>query len=229
VNAPRLPFLLATLAILSGTASSALAQTQSRSGQGRIQLAAGVRWVENSGFYDAALARGVDVGRRSYGVAPIGMATFAYWVEEHLEFSLEGTLSYDQYGPVWQVQSATLGGALRFAPLTASPLWPYVGLNFGYSLNGVRSTLATPLNSFSAEGYGGSVLLGTGLDLAPLFGVSFELRYTITYIDIPPYHTNINAGGLSFLIGVYLRIPKPHETMEPHIPKTLDEELPPTP
>jgi hypothetical protein len=222
--------LLASLAILVGTATEAEAQAQDRSGQGRIQVAIGPRWIPNAGFYNEGRALGYDMGSRSYGLSPIGMATFAYWVEERLEFSLEGTLSYDSYGAPWFVQSATIGGTLRFAPLTDSPLWPYVGGNFGYSLNGVSTPLVYPLRTFSAEGYGGSVLIGTGLDMSTHFGVSFEARYTITSIAIPPYfHSALNAGGLSLLIGVYLRLPKPHETMEPHIPSSLDQELPPTP
>jgi hypothetical protein len=227
VDSSRLLILLASLATV-GVAGGA--EAQDRAGQGRIQLAAGPRWIPNAGFFYEARSLGYDVGSRSYGVSPIGMATFAYWIDEHLEFSLEGTLSYDSYGPAWSVQSATIGGTLRFSPLTDSPLWPYVGGNFGYSLNGVSTPLTAPLNTFSAEGYGGSLLIGTGLDLSTHFGVSFELRYTITSIAIPPYfHSNLNAGGLSFFIGGYLRLPKPHETMEPHIPNSLDQELPPTP
>jgi hypothetical protein len=226
---PRI-LLTILLGVATGEARAQEMHYEPRAGQGRIQVAGGVRYLTNSAFLSEARALGYDVGPHSYGLAPIGMATFAYWVEEHLEFSLEGTFSWDQYGPTLQVQSTTLGGTLRFAPLTTSPIWPYVGGNFGYSLNAVRAPLAYPLNSFNAEGYGGSIMLGTGIDLTHNFGVSFELRYTITSIEIPPYfHNYLNAGGLSFLIGGYLRIPKPHETMEPQIPTSLDESVAPAP
>jgi hypothetical protein len=228
VTRPRL--LFAQTCLVAFLCAASRAEAGDRSGQGRIQFAAGLRWLPQAGFLSEARALGYDVGRRSYGLAPQGMLTFGYWVEDHIEFSLEGTGSYDSYGPAFRVQSATLGVTLRFAPLTTARVWPYVGGNFGYSLNGVSTPLASPLNSFAAEGYGGAVLVGTGLDLSPHFGVSFELRYTFTSIAIPPYfHNALNAGGLSFLIGGYLRLPKPHETLEPQIPKSLDEELAPTP
>ncbi len=224
-----LPRILFLTCLLAWFGESGRAEAGDRSGQGRIQVAGGLRYVTQGGFLDEARTLGYDVGPHSYGIAPVGMLTFGYWVEDHLEFSLEGMGSFDGYGP-FQIQSVNLGGTLRFAPLTTSRYWPYVGGSFGYSLNGVTAPLAPPLNSFPAEGYGGAILVGSGLDLTPHFGVSFEVRYNFALIAIPPYfHNNLNAGGVSFLIGVYLRLPKPHETMEPQIPKSLDEELAPTP
>jgi hypothetical protein len=228
VTLRRLLLFHACLGVLVFSAPKA--QAGERSGQGRVQFAAGIRWIPNAGFVNEARAKGYDVGSRSYGLAPVGLLTFGYWVEEHLELSLEGSASYDSYGSAFRIQSATLGGTLRYSPWQTQQLWPYVGANFGYSLNGVKASLPSPLDSFAAEGYGGALMIGTGVDLSTHFGVSFEVRYYFASIAIPPFFSNnLNAGGISFLIGAYLRLPKPHETMEPQLPKNLDEELAPTP
>jgi hypothetical protein len=100
----------------------------------------------------------------------------------------------------------TLGGTTRFAPFAPfSTSWPYLGLNFGYSLNHVAGYL-NPVEE--ADGYGAAVMIGSGFDFSTGFGGSVELRYNFSNVRIPNLAPTLNTGGLSILFGFYLRLQK---------------------
>ncbi len=136
------------------------------------------------------------------------MLSFGYWVQEDLELSLEGGYSYDHYGVAgsygWTENGETAMASLRWTPWQHMDLWPYVGGSFGYSLNG----LTGPINPYEeADGYGGAIFVGTGWDLSDRWGVTFELRYTIASVVVPPLAQPFQVGGLSILIGPYIILP----------------------
>jgi hypothetical protein len=175
---------------------------------GRIDLALGPRLVPNQSFVEAQQISGNLFS--TWGAGPIGVATFGYWIDDHFELSLEGTYAYDTYSvpgkAAWQISTATLGGAGRFAPFAPfSTAWPYIGLNFGYSLNHVVGYLNPPEE---ADGYGGAVMIGSGFDFSKNFGGSIELRYAFSQVRVPSLHPTLNTGGLSILFGIYLRLQK---------------------
>jgi len=175
---------------------------------GRIDLAIGPRLIPNSAFVNAQGISGSLFSTWSAG--PVALATFGYWLDEHFELSLEGTFAYDTYSvpqkAAWKIQTVTLGGAGRFTPFgPLSSAWPYIGLNFGYSLNHVVGYL-NPVEE--ADGYGSAVMIGSGFDLSTSLGASVELRYAFSNVRIPNLGPTLNTGGLSILFGIYLRLQK---------------------
>lgn len=181
----------------------------SRDGQGRIGLSLGPRLVPNGGFLSDARATGETIPGGGYGLAPAGLASFGYWLEDSLELSIEGGYSRDQYGVTgsapWLLNGETIMASMRWAPWTNFDIWPYGGASFGYSLN----SLTGPLNSTEeADGYGGALFVGTGWDLSERWGISLELRYTIASIIVPNLTHPFDVGGLSLLIGAYFIVPR---------------------
>jgi hypothetical protein len=196
----------AAVALIVWGLGSREARADGRQGQGRIDLAIGPRAIPNGPFLSAQHISGNLSS--TWSVGPTVLGTFGYWVDEHFELSLEGSYGYDSYAvpptSEWRIGTTTLGGALRFAPFSLPSIaWPYLGLNFGYSLNHVLG----PLNpSEEADGYGGAILIGSGFDFSPNWGGTIELRYTYSQVVVPNLHPTLNTGGLSLLFGIYLRI-----------------------
>ncbi|MHB1847046.1 MAG: hypothetical protein ACYCWW_19665 [Deltaproteobacteria bacterium] len=130
-------------------------------------------------------------------------------MEDDLELSLEGGYLWDHYRVLgsygWTENGETLMASLRWTPWSHFDFWPYLGGSFGYSLNG----LTGPINSYEeADGYGGALFIGTGWDLSERYGISFELRYTIASVVVPPLQQPFQVGGLSLLIGPYVIVPR---------------------
>jgi len=185
-----------------------------RDGQGRISLEGGITWVPDGPFTQNARAAGYDV-EQSYALGPVAVASFGYWVDQHFELSLEGGYQDDGYRVRGRsnltLDSEILMATLRWTFIGGYKFWPYVGLSFGYSFNDVSSPFSAPWNSWSAVGFGEAAELGLGLDLSDRFGVSLELRYTLAILQTP-LPSSLNAGGLSLMLGVYLRLPRAPET-----------------
>jgi Outer membrane protein beta-barrel domain len=211
----------ATLAALGIALSPGLARAVGRDGQGRVELEGGLTWIPDSPFTQNARAAGYGI-EQPYGLGPMGVASFGYWFDEHFEISIEGGYQHDAYSIRGQsdltLDSEILMATLRWAFIGSYNFWPYVGASFGYSFNGVSSPFQAPWNSWSAVGYGEAAELGVGLDLSDHFGVSLELRYTLALLQ-SPFASSLNAGGLSLMFGVYLRIPRGPETT-PAVPAT---------
>ena len=200
----------AVVAAVSSRESLALG----RDGQGRISIEGGLTWVPDSPFTQDARASGYDI-ERPYAFGPVGVASFGYWLDQHFELSLEGGYQHDSHAVRGMsdltLDSEILMATLRWTFIGGYNIWPYVGLSFGYSFNDVRSPFSAPWNSWSAVGYGEAAELGLGIDLSDRFGVSVELRYTLAILQTQ-FPSSLNAGGLSLLVGVYLRIPRAPET-----------------
>jgi hypothetical protein len=186
-----------------------------RDGQGRIQLAGGATWIPDSPFTQNARADGYDVAQ-PYTFGPVGVATFGYWFDQHFEVSIEGGYQHDAYGVQGRkdltLDSEILMATLRWAFIGGYNIWPYIGASFGYSFNNVSSPFNPPWDSWSAVGYGEAAEVGLGIDLSDRFGISFEARYTVAILQTQ-YPSSLNAGGLSLLFGVYLRIPRTPDSM----------------
>jgi hypothetical protein len=107
----------AVIALLTLWGSGA-ARAEGRQGEGRISLAVGPRGIPNDGFLHEQRLSGTIFS--SWGLGPAGLATFGYWLDDRFELSLEGGYGYDDYRLPgkgdWRINTATLGGTLRFAP-----------------------------------------------------------------------------------------------------------------
>jgi hypothetical protein len=202
------------LATLIAAFSSRPASAVGRDGQGRIALAGGPTWISDNPFTQNARADGYDI-EQTYTFGPTAVATFGYWFDQHFELSIEGGYQHDGYGVRGKkdltLDSEMLMATLRYSFIGGYNLWPYIGASFGYSFNGVSSPFLEPWDSWSAVGYGEAAELGLGIDLTDHFGISIELRYTVAILQTQ-YPSSLNAGGLTLLLGVYLRIPKAPET-----------------
>jgi hypothetical protein len=202
------------LAALVAAFSSQRAAAVGRDGQGRISLEGGATWISDNPFTQNARADGFDV-EQTYSFGPLAVASFGYWFDQHFELSIEGGYQHDGYGVRGKkdltLDSESLMATLRWSFIGGYNLWPYIGASFGYSFNGISSPFVPPWNSWSAVGYGEAGEVGLGIDLSDHFGITFELRYTVAVLQTQ-YPSSLNAGGLSLLFGVYLRIPKAPET-----------------
>jgi hypothetical protein len=171
-------------------------------GGGRVPL--------NEGFLDEARGDTEQIPGSDYGVAPLFILTFSYWVLENLELSLEGGYSRNQVSVTaaapWVSTQETIMASLRFTPWTHWDWWPYVGGAFGYSLNQLSGT-ALPYPE-EADGYGGALFVGTGWDVSSHFGVTAELRYNIASIQVPGFTNAFDVGGPSLMLGVYYTLAK---------------------
>ena len=205
--------LLSAIAALA--ASSAVAQE--RDGEGRVSLSAGGLWTLNTPFAQDARNNGYEVSA-PYSFGPFFLGTFGYWVDEHFELSVEGDYHHAGLGIRGQsslsVDAETVMATVRWIFVTGYQLWPYLGGSFGLAINSVSSPLniawggcSTACNDWNAVGYGEALEFGAGWDLSTHFGVTAELRYTFDVLQ-SPLSAAINAGGLSLMVGVYLRIPR---------------------
>jgi hypothetical protein len=167
---------VALLALVPLAAASA--EAVPREGEGSIAITAGVRSPINGSFLDEARSDGENVQGGDFGVAPLADVTFSYWATDNFLLSVEGGYTWDRVSVSganpWTAQQENLMLALRWVPWGGRDFWPYVGGDFGYSLNQLNGT-ALP-HSEEADGYGGGVFLGAGWDLTAHFGVMGELR-----------------------------------------------------
>jgi hypothetical protein len=203
----------AVLATLVAALSSRQAAAVGRDGQGRIELSGGLTWIPDNPLTQDARARGYDI-EKPYALGPLAIGTFGYWFDQHFELSLEGGYQHDGYRvhglSDLTLDSEVLMATLRWGFIGGYNFWPYIGASFGYSFNAVSAPFAAPWNSWSAVGYGEAAELGLGLDLSDRFGITIELRYTVALLQTQ-FPSSLNAGGLTLLFGVYLRIPKSPE------------------
>ncbi len=182
--------------------------------RGASSLSGGPTWIADNLLTQNARAAGYDI-EQSYPLGGMGLGTFGYWFDQHFELSLEGGCSaHDAYGVRGKadlsLDSEILMATLRWAFIGGYNLWPYIGASFGYSFNSVSSPFALPWNSWNAVGYGEAAEIGPGVDLSDRFGLTVELPYTVALLETQ-FASSLNAGGLTLLFGVYLRIPKSPE------------------
>ncbi|HUB07569.1 MAG TPA: outer membrane beta-barrel protein [Myxococcales bacterium] len=198
-------------------AAASAARAAPRDGEGSISFAGGVRSPINGGFLDEARSDGEGISGGDFGIAPLAYLTFSYWVTENFDLSLEGGYSWDRISVnaanPWTANQENLMAALRYVPWTDWDFWPYVGGDFGYSLNQLSGT-ALPHNE-EADGYGGGVFVGSGWDLTAHFGVTAELRYNIISIQVPGFSHAFDTGGPALLVGFYFTLGKSSESLTP--------------
>lgn len=203
--------MAARLTALGALLVSGAARAVDREGSGRIGISGGLRLVPNNPFVQDARAAGYDVTRDT-GLGPSALATFGYWIDSNFELSIEGGYGHDSYTVAGNnrgltLDTETLMASLRWTFLTGYDIFPYLGASFGYSFNGVSSPFQAPWDNWTATGYGEVAMVGIGYDLSDHVGLMAELRYTISVLQ-SPLPSSLNAGGLSLLVGVYLRIPR---------------------
>ena len=203
---------LVPLLICAGAlgSSAGRAEAVGRGGQGRIELSVGPLWTTNNAFAQQSRAAGIPV-ELPYAISPHLLASFGYWLDESFEISLEGGYDHLQHSvrglSDLTIDSETVMASLRWCFVPGYNFWPYLGGSFGYAINSTNSPFAAPWNNWNATGYGEAAAAGLGWDLDDHVGVSAELRYTFNVLQ-SPVPSALNAGGLSLLIGVYLRVPR---------------------
>lgn len=204
-------------------ACAAAARAAPRDGQGRISVDLGARTPFNDGFYGEARSDGEQIPGSTFSVAPIGYLSFSYWPMESLELSLEGSYSWNSVSvkdaTPWTLTQENLMAALRYVPWTGWDAWPYVGGDFGYSLNQFTGTGLPHMEE--ADGYGGGLFLGTGWDLSAHFGITAELRYNIISIQVPGFNHPFDTGGPTLLVGFYFTIAKSSDVPTPATPSGI--------
>ena len=215
--------LTATACVAAALAAGATARAVPREGEGSVSFAGGVRAPINAGFLDEARADGEGIPGGDFGLAPLGYLAFSYWPMDTLQLSLEGGYSWNRVmvsaANPWTLNQENLMAALRWVPFEGNDLWPYVGGDFGYSLNQLSGT-ALPHNE-EADGYGGGVFIGTGWDLSPHFGLTAELRYNIISIQVPGFTHAFDTGGPALLLGFYFTLGKASQTLTPATPSGI--------
>lgn len=201
---------LAATAFASALCLAALAPSSARAippeNTTRLGFQLGYRYQPNARFLEWAAINGHTSSAALTG-GPTFALSFGYRPLPELEVSIELGYAFEQYGFVglkpMQLHQVPVALAVRYAPVSLGPFYPYLGLGYGYLLNFFQDA---PGGAAESHGNAPTGIVGGVLEVSKRVSIFIEYRYSYCRVEIPNLGY-LQAGGNSFFLGLQVGFP----------------------